>query len=109
MATTIRDWPQYLAEICRVTAPGGHIQLSEMTIAFTSESGTLGADAALKVMERALKKHAAWSRYDSNVGSKLAGLVEDAGFQSVEEQTIQVPCGTWPSGISAHETANDRL
>jgi hypothetical protein len=98
MAMDIRDWLKYLAEIYRVTAPGGHVQLSEKTVEFMSETGTLGADAALKVMERALRKHAAWSRYDVDVGSKLVGLVEEAGFHSLEEQIVQVPCGTWPSG-----------
>jgi hypothetical protein len=98
MVTAVHDWPAYLAEIFRVTAPGGHVQLSEMTMGFTSESKTLGNDAALKVMERVLQKNAVYNRYDHDVGSKLLRLAEKAGFHSLEQQVIQVPCGTWQSG-----------
>src|ERR1700737_1760933 len=97
MVTAILDWQGYLSEIFRVTAPGGHVQLSEMSMGFTSESGTLGTDSALKVLERALKKNALINRQDYEVGPKLIHLFEKTGFHIVEEQVVQVPCGTWHS------------
>jgi ubiquinone/menaquinone biosynthesis C-methylase UbiE len=100
MMTAIREWPDYLAEIFRVTAPGGHIQLTEMSINFTSQTGTLRNDSGLKVVERVLQKYAYFNHFDFQIGSKLSTLVEGAGFHSVDESVIEIPVGAWQSGQS---------
>jgi ubiquinone/menaquinone biosynthesis C-methylase UbiE len=98
MMTVIHDWPCYLREIFRVTAPGGHIQLTEMSINVTSQSRGLRADSGLKVMERTLQRYAALKHFDFQIGSKLSHLAEAAGFHSVEEKVVEVPLGAWQSG-----------
>lgn len=99
MMTVIHEWPAYLTEIFRVTAPGGRIQLTEMSMNFESASGTLRKDSGLKVMERALQKYATFNRYDLQIGSNLATLAEGAGFHSVEETVFEVPVGAWMLGL----------
>jgi hypothetical protein len=98
MKTIIVDWPNYLADIFRVTASGGHIQLTEMATTFTSQNGSLSGDSGLKVMERTLHKYAAIKQFDFQIGSKLSTLVANAGFHSVEEKVVEVPIGGWQSG-----------
>jgi len=97
MKTVVVDWPSYLADIFRVTASGGHIQLTEMAMTFASQNGSLGNDSGLKVMERTLQKYALIKRFDFQIGSKLSALVESAGFHSVEEKVVKVPIGGWQS------------
>jgi ubiquinone/menaquinone biosynthesis C-methylase UbiE len=101
--SVIHEWPDYLAEIFRVTAPGGRLQLTEMSMRLTSQTGSLGKDSGLKVMERAMQKHAAFNRFDLEIGPKLSNLVEQAGFHSVEEKVVEVPIGGWQSGQKFNE------
>lgn len=98
MKTGIHEWPEYIAEIFRVTAPGGHIQFTELDMDFISNNDTLGNDAALKVVQKALQKYAFVQHLDLQVGSKLAEMVRRAEFHSVEEKVVEVPCGVWQSG-----------
>jgi hypothetical protein len=106
--TAILEWPDYLAEIFRVTAPGGHIQLTEMSIiSFSSQCGALRHDSGLKVIERALQKSAIMKHLDFQVGSKLSVLAESAGFHSVEENVIEVPVGAWQSGLSISQNSTN--
>jgi hypothetical protein len=88
----------------RVTAPGGHVQLTEMSTVLTSGTGKLRNDSSLKVMERALQKHAALNHLDINIGSKLSALVEAAGFHSVEEKLVEIPIGAWQPGNTGSRT-----
>jgi ubiquinone/menaquinone biosynthesis C-methylase UbiE len=98
MKTGIHEWPEYIAEIFRVTAPGGHTQFTEISMEFISNNNALGNDAALKVIQNALQKYAFIHHLDLQVGSKLTDMVRRAGFHSVEEKVVDVPCGVWPSG-----------
>ena len=98
MMNVIQNWPNYIAEIFRVTAPGGHVQLCEISMSFLSPNAPLRPDSALKVIERALRKHAIISHHDPDIGMKLNHLVGSAGFHSVEEKVVEIPCGSWHSG-----------
>jgi len=98
MISVVHEWPGYLAEIFRVTAPGGHVQLTEMSMVLTSGTGKLRNDSGLKVMERAIQKHAALNHLDTNIGSKLSTSVELAGFHSVHEKVVEIPIGGWQPG-----------
>lgn len=102
MKTVIHDWGSYVAEIFRVAATGGRVQLSEMGMRFKSQNGSLGKDSGLKVMERALQKYSVFNNFDFEIGSKLSGLVENVGFHSVEEKVVEVPIGGWQSGEKRH-------
>ncbi len=94
----IREWPEYISEIFRATAPGGHTQFTELGMEFISNNNALGSDAALKVIQNALHKYASLHRLDLDVGSKLTEMVRRAGFHSLEEKVVDVPCGNWPAG-----------
>jgi hypothetical protein len=99
VASVIQDWSRYVADIYRVTAPSGRIQLTELSFRFVSQKGQLPKDSGLKVMERALRKYAAFNHYNLEVESNLATLVRDAGFHGVEEKEFIVPVGNWNTGI----------
>jgi predicted GNAT family N-acyltransferase len=103
MKTEIREWPEYISEILRVTAPGGHTQFTEIGMEFISNNNALGSDAALKVIQKALQKYSFIKHLDLQAGSKLAEMVRRAGFHSVEEKVVDVPCGNWPSGSIAYD------
>ena len=105
MISVVSDWPGYFAEIFRVTAPGGHVQITEMSTVITSGSGKLRSDSGLKVMERALQKHAALNHLDNNIRSKLSTLVESAGFHSVHETVVEIPIGAWQHGSCEQDAA----
>lgn len=98
MQMGIREWPEYISEIFRVTAPGGHTQFTEIGMEFISNNNALGSDAALEVIQKALQKYGSINRLNLQVGSKLAEMVRRAGFHSVEEKVVDVPCGSWPTG-----------
>ena len=98
MSTVVQDWPRYVAEIFRVTAPGGHIQLTELAFRLESQNGKLPKDCGLTVMEGALSKHATLKHYNLEVESDLAALVRNAGFHGVEEKVFSVPVGSWNAG-----------
>jgi ubiquinone/menaquinone biosynthesis C-methylase UbiE len=103
MQMGIRDWPEYISEIFRVSAPGGHTQFTEIGMEFISNNNALGSDAALEVIQKALQKYASIHRLNFQVGSKLAEMVRRAGFHSVEEKVVDVPCGSWPTGNIAYD------
>ena len=90
-----------MAEIFRVTAPGGHVQLTEMSMVITSRTGKLRSDSGLKVMEKALHKHATLNCLDENVGSRLASLADSAGFHSIVEKEVEIPIGGWQPGTAS--------
>jgi len=96
MKTVIHSWPEYIAEIFRVTANGGHIQLTE-SMKLISTSGTLPNDSAIKVIERALQKHAVIKQHDLEVGPKLVDMVREAGYRGIEEKIFEIPVGNWDS------------
>jgi len=99
VASVVQDWPRYVADIYRVTAPSGRVQLTELSFRFESQKGELPKDSGLKVMERALRKYAAFNHYHLEVESNLATLVRVAGFHSVEEKEFTVPVGNWNTGF----------
>ena len=94
MKTAIHEWPEYINEIFRVTANGGHIQLTE-SLGFSSNSGTLANDSAIRVIERTRQKYALIMQYDLEVGPKLVEMVRDAGYRGVEEKAFEIPVGNW--------------
>lgn len=102
MKMGIREWPDYISEIFRATATGGHTQFTEIGMEFISNNNALGSDAALKVIQKALQKYASIHRLDLEAGSKLTEMVRSAGFHSVEEKVVDVPCGNWPAGSIAY-------
>jgi hypothetical protein len=99
VASVVQDWPRYVADIYRVTALGGRIQLTELSFRFESQNGNLPKDSGLKVMERALRMYAAFNRYNPEIESNLVALVRNAGFHGVEEKEFVVPVGNWSTGI----------
>jgi len=96
MKTVVHQWPEYVREIFRVTANGGHLQLTE-TMGFIPNTGTLPYDSALKVIERAVHKHAVITQCDFEVAPKLVDMVRDAGYRGVEEKIFEIPVGNWHS------------
>jgi hypothetical protein len=98
VARVVQDWSRYVSDIYRVTAPGGRVQLTELSFRFQSQRG-LPKDSGIKVMERALRMHAAFNHYNLEVESNLAPLVRNAGFHGVEEKEFIVPVGNWNTGI----------
>jgi hypothetical protein len=96
MKTVVHQWLGYISEIYRVTANGGHVQLTE-TAGFLSNSGTLPSDSALKVIERVIQKHALITQCDLEVAPKLVDMVRDAGYRAVDEKVFEIPIGNWHS------------
>ena len=102
MSTLVQDWPRYVAEIFRVTALGGHIQLTELAFRVEPQNGQLPRDSGLTVVEGALRKHATFKHYNLEVESDLAALVRNAGFHGVEEKVFSVPVGGWNAGSQSY-------
>ncbi|KAK7056253.1 hypothetical protein VNI00_002805 [Paramarasmius palmivorus] len=89
VALKATDWPLDIAELYRVTKPGGHVQLVEVTGIPSSNKPLEGTNADIF--------HQLWLRikekggYMTGAQSHLPRMLEEAGFQDVSVQIKPAP------------------
>lgn len=91
LALPAADWPRVIAELVRVTAPGGWVELVDTTVSARSP----GAEP-----------WAAWARQmgaargiDMNAGAQIGNLLRSAGLRDVQDLSIEIPIGPWGGRI----------
>lgn len=81
-------WPQDIAELMRLTKPGGWVELVE-TETKVRNPGPIGQKYSDLVRAASLSRG-----IDSSSVPRLSSLLQDAGFINVEAKSVDVPIGT---------------
>jgi Methyltransferase domain len=96
MAGSIKNWPGLVKRIFEHLKPGGWAEFSEFDIDLKSQDNTIPKDYKPQEMLNFLATALDKIGRPIGMGSKLKGLVEDAGFTNIGYKTIQLPIGIWP-------------
>ncbi|KAL2109216.1 hypothetical protein VUR80DRAFT_2803 [Thermomyces stellatus] len=89
-------WRQYIADIFRVTRPGGWCQMVEIYFNAQSDNGTLTHDHALRRWSRRYLRAA--QRYkDPRAPLQMEAMLRSAGFQDIESRMMTLPMCGWPT------------
>ena len=96
LAGSIRNWPNLMRQIYENLYPGGWVELQEFTNILYSTDGALEEDNPLALMIGGLAAACEKIERTFRPTPFLKGWVEEAGFINVEQQTMQVPIGSWP-------------
>jgi len=75
--------------------PGGWCEFQDFDLQYYSDDGSLKPDDPLHVWISTLLDAARLLNRDPNPGSKLEGLVKDAGFQNIVHKRYKIPIGPW--------------
>ncbi|MFL5659737.1 MAG: cytochrome P450, partial [Ktedonobacteraceae bacterium] len=93
-------WPQEIAELMRLTKPGGWVELMESETQVRNPGPT-----GQKYSE--LVRAASLSRgIDSSSALRLSSLLQDAGFINIEAKSVNVPIGTWGGDLGTLVATN---
>lgn len=92
----LTDWPKFMQRCFDNLAPGGWLELADITLPTQSDDGTLPADCALMQ----------WADHGIKAGEMLSHSVIsaklykqqmiDAGFVNVVEKVYKWPTNAWP-------------
>jgi len=95
-----RRWPDYIAEIWRMTKPLGWIQLIELDPIRRCDDGSMPVNSALAEYERIAMRVMKESYATTIHGAlpKMARHVQKAGFINIKQIDIKTPLGNWTSG-----------
>ena len=96
MAASIKDWPALARQCFTHTAPGGWVEFQDFDLVYFSEDGSFTPDLSVAQWVTMLLDACRQFGRDPCPGPKLAGWLEDAGFENVTEEVFPVPVGPWP-------------
>lgn len=92
----LTDWPQFMTRCFENLAPGGWLELADITFPTLSDDGTLLPNSPL----------AQWNEYVIKAGHMLGHSIEsakhyraqmvEAGFVNVQERLFKWPINAWP-------------
>ncbi|KAM6514406.1 hypothetical protein FALCPG4_015552 [Fusarium falciforme] len=96
MNASISDWKVYLTKCFEALAPGGYVELQEISLFARSDDGTLKNDGqilkwlnllgeASSILERAYQD--IW---------ELKNIMAEVGFTGIEERNFKWPTNSWP-------------
>jgi SAM-dependent methyltransferase len=91
------EWPRVVAELVRVTRPGGWVELGEPMM-WTRRSGP-----ATQRLERMFLEMAASLALDTNsaVFRALDDYLEQAGLEAVARRELELPVGEWGGQVGS--------
>ncbi|GAB1317164.1 Methyltransferase [Madurella fahalii] len=96
LAGALTDWPRFMHRCFENLAPGGWLELADITFPTLSDDGTLADSSALSQ----------WNKHVIEAGHMLGHSIEcakhykqqmiDAGFVNVQEKLYKWPINSWP-------------
>ncbi|KAI9036651.1 S-adenosyl-L-methionine-dependent methyltransferase [Aspergillus affinis] len=101
----IHDWSRFLANCHHYLAPGGHLELLDVTHPFRAEKPTADDEATSAFIRFGYATEHAWVlrginyRATATHGSQLAGL----GFEDVQDELVKWLLGEWASSSREQE------
>ncbi len=100
----IMDWHSYIAELYRLTASDGWVQLIESNAQeMQCDDGTLPLISAMRRWFQIQNAASLSMGVDTSVHLKLARYLKDAGFINVQEYIYKIPGNAWPKSIHGKE------
>lgn len=94
---SVKSWPMFYKNAFESCKPGGWVENQEFDLNFTSDDGTLTADAAT------VKWQDLWNHGVASVGmtgrcdpQQMANQMKEAGFVNVVVRPFKMPIGPWP-------------
>ncbi|KAI8364358.1 uncharacterized protein BYT42DRAFT_506332 [Radiomyces spectabilis] len=87
---TRSDWSRMLAELIRVTKPGGYIQLMEVD--YYIHHCRLEQDVWLEKVLRSIEDH---FHVQPHIARQLDTLLKEAGMTEVDGRLVSIPFGAW--------------
>jgi hypothetical protein len=76
--------------------PGGWVELVELHVVPQSYDNSIPEPSQLQEFYSVLKPLGARIGIDLDVAPKLKGYLEEAGYESVQEEIFDLPLGDWP-------------
>ncbi|KAK4541438.1 hypothetical protein LTR36_008039 [Oleoguttula mirabilis] len=115
-STAVSDWPALSRKCFDALAPGGYLELVDLTNPPQSDDDTMPENSQLGKFFEALTDGCAKVGRDVHVPRKWRPLLQDAGFVNIEERVFKVPIGGWPkdrkmkeAGVFEMETLREGL
>ncbi|KAF8533825.1 putative TAM domain methyltransferase [Trichophaea hybrida] len=96
LAQSISDWPKLLSDVCRVTKPGGYVELAESGADIKCDDGTMAEDNAYKVNVDLVSKALTQIGRPPATDAILKERLEKAGFVDIQVVNVRQPMGPWP-------------
>lgn len=103
LAGALTDWPRFMNRCLENLAPGGWLELADITFPTLSDDGTLTDTAPLSQ----------WNKHVIEAGHRLNHSIEcakhykqqmiDAGFVNVQEKLYKWPINSWPKDAKYKE------
>ncbi|KAG8360291.1 hypothetical protein FVEN_g2194 [Fusarium venenatum] len=96
MTFSIKDWEEYIRKIFKALAPGGYIEIQEVSGSILSDDGTLTKTHALTkwftlLSEAFIKLGGAAIEFDG-----IKDMMEKAGFVDIVDTRFKWPLNPWP-------------
>jgi hypothetical protein len=79
----------------RALKPGGWVELIEIHVVPGSPDGTLPDNSQIMEFYNVLKPMAASVGFDLDVAQKYKSMLEEAGYEDVQETVYDLPLGPW--------------
>ncbi|TGZ82104.1 S-adenosyl-L-methionine-dependent methyltransferase [Ascodesmis nigricans] len=97
LTMSIRNWPQYLLQIYKHSAPGGRIEIVEhCNDRYFCDDNTMPDDSPIPAYFRAVQPCYEKLGINSRLhGADYKKMVEEAGFVDVNLYSFKVPAGPW--------------
>jgi len=97
MVGSIRDWKALFAEALEHLRPGGRIEVTDIRTRFDCHDGTFEEKGkACKEFVDTFHAIAKGMGLDFDPTPKVAGWLEEVGFENVRLESRVIPVGTWP-------------
>ncbi len=81
----------------RHMAPGGWIEQVEFSIEFKPPGGLFPPDHLLHIWSQTFIDAGEQFGKTFKICDQMKGLIQDAGFEDVREETFMLPVGAWPA------------
>ncbi|KAI9809366.1 MAG: hypothetical protein M1827_006878 [Pycnora praestabilis] len=116
MFLAIRDYPRLLRQTMKALKPGAYFEFCDVNIMPFSHDGTLPAESRLVEFFRLLMLAAVKQGLEMGIAMRFKGLAEEAGYDNIREEVVELPLGGWPkdralkeAGLFHHAQLRDGL
>ncbi|KAA8909089.1 TAM domain methyltransferase [Sphaerosporella brunnea] len=91
----IRNWPKVLAEASRCLKPGSYLELSETSVIFQCDDGTMTKDTPAYRWSALMEEAMAKAGRPAIRQGQLEQRLKDAGYEDIHAFSLKLPFGPW--------------
>lgn len=96
MTASFTDWPKYLQQAFDALAPGGFMELADITFPIFSDDGSLTPDHALSKWSSLILEASRKAGRQCDSAKSYKRQMEDIGFTNCKEVVFKWPSNRWP-------------